>query len=206
MIGARAQTKCRKGPDPDDPSRMTRDKTEPSEDRKIRLAAIQHSGGKQIDSLIHALARELRADGVRVGGAIQANVVRDQDCHCDMELEELTSGRTISISQQLGLESRGCRLNDRALDQVVALVDASLRDGLEVLILNKFGKQEADGRGLRNTIAQAAAEGIPVLVGLNQVHAAAWHAFCGGEGTILEADRAAIMEWLRESLPGRSAL
>lgn len=184
---------------------MTADSAERNEDRKIRLAAIRHSGGKQIDSLIGSLAHQLRDDGVRVGGAIQANVVRAQACHCDMELEELTSGRIISISQQLGVESRGCRLNDRALEQVVALVDASLRDGLEILILNKFGKQEADGRGLRNTIAQAAAEGIPVLVGLNEAHAAAWHQFCGGEGTILEADRAAITRWLRESLPSRAA-
>jgi hypothetical protein len=83
-----------------------------------------------------------------------------------------------------------------ALEQIVALVEASLEDGLDILILNKFGRQEAEGKGLRNAVAHAVAADIPVLVGLNRAYAAEWREFCEGEGQLLEPEPAAVACWL----------
>ena len=58
----------------------------------------------------------------------------------------------------------------------------------DILVLNKFGKQEIEGKGLRNAIAMAVDAGIPVLVGLNRANVGAWNDFCGGEGTLLDAN------------------
>ena len=186
-------------------SAMTQDRAWSPEERGgadggVRLAAIEHAGTQEIDELISAVARRLRDDGLRVGGTVQSNPTRSDRQRCDMELEELTTGRAFPISQQLGPESRGCRLDGTALEQVVGLVDASLRRGLDILIVNKFGKQEAEGKGLRNTIAKAVEAGIPVLVGLNRAHAAAWRQFSGGQGKLLAPDAAVIDEWLQDSL------
>jgi nucleoside-triphosphatase THEP1 len=136
------------------------------------LAAIQHSGGRRIDCLIASIAGQLKRQGLRVGGVVQSNVEQAGECRCDMRLEELTTGRVVSISQRLGPQSRGCRLNDVALEQIVALVEASLVDGLDILILNKFGRQEAEGKGLRTAVAHAVAAGIPVLVHASPFRAA----------------------------------
>ena len=167
----------------------------------IALAAVRHSGGHEIDRLISAIASELKRKGYRVGGLVQSNRAAAGDCRCDMLLEELTTGQLHPISQQLGPGASGCRLDVAALAQVVAQVDASLRDGLDVLVLNKFGKQEAEGGGLRDAIANAVDSGIPVLVGLNQAYDSAWRQFCGGEGQILQADRTAVVAWLDVHLP-----
>jgi nucleoside-triphosphatase THEP1 len=162
----------------------------------VLLAAIQHSGGRRIDRLIASIAGQLKRQGLRVGGVVQSNVERAGECRCDMRLEELTTGRIVSISQRLGPQSRGCRLNDVALEQIVALVEASLEDGLDILILNKFGRQEAEGKGLRTAVAHAVAADIPVLVGLNRAYVAEWREFCEGEGQLLEAEPAAVTCWL----------
>ena len=167
----------------------------------LPLAAIVHSGQGEIDRLVSDIADELRKAGYRVGGVAQSNSPLPGDCRCDMNLEELTSGTIIPISQQLGRQSEGCRLDPTALERMVGLVDASLATGLDILIVNKFGKQEADGRGLRNTIAEALIAGIPVLVALNASLLPAWRQFSGDEATRLSPDRDAIRSWLARNLP-----
>lgn len=160
------------------------------------LAAIRHSDGSEIDRLLSSIALELKQDGYRVGGVVQSNKEKPGDCRCDMVLEELTTGQTYSISQDLGREANGCRLDVAMLTQVAAQVEASLENGLDILVLNKFGKREVEGGGLRDAIAVAVQGGIPVVVGLNHDYENAWQQFCGGEGQILEADSATIRRWL----------
>ena len=50
----------------------------------------------------------------------------------------------------------------------------------DVLVLNKFGRHEAEGRGFREVIADAVAREIPVIVGLNELNKAAFMEFSGG--------------------------
>ena len=168
------------------------------------LAALLHAGDQQGDKRMSAIAANLKAQGYRVGGVVQANIIQPGQCRCDMVLEELTSGRTIPISQDLGNESQGCRLDPAALEHVVGLVETSVRGGLDILILNKFGKQEAEGRGLRTAIAIAVDAGIPVLVGLNRTHVDTWNDFSGGEGRLLEAGTGDVESWLGRSLTGHA--
>jgi nucleoside-triphosphatase THEP1 len=167
----------------------------------IRLAAVQHSGGPEFDRLISSIADRLKRQGYHVGGIIQSNSMQPGECQCDMLLEELATGQVHQISQQLGPGSTGCRLDVSTFENLAARVEASLRDGLDVLVVNKFGKQEAEGRGLRQAIANAIAADIPVLVGLNRAYAPAWHEFCAGEGQLIDADEAAITAWLDDHLP-----
>ena len=168
--------------------------------QSVPLAAVKHKGSGEIDDLITRVAHELVEAGYKVGGAVQSNDVPPGDCRCDMALEELTSGEVIPISQDLGKASDGCRLNDVALDRVVGLVESSIEPGLDILVLNKFGKQESEGRGMRSAIAGAVSQGVPVLVGLNEALADAWAEFSGGEGRFLDADPKAIEAWLGDIL------
>jgi hypothetical protein len=65
-----------------------------------------------------------------------------------MELTVLPRGPALCISQDLGAGARGCQLDPGALERAVARVDMSLaEDAPELLIVNKFGKREAEGHG-----------------------------------------------------------
>ncbi len=126
-----------------------------------------------------ALARRLAAQGLRLAGAVQTNLNRSADCACDMELTVLgTDAAPIRISQSLGEGSQGCRLDADGLERAAALAASGL-DGADVALVNKFGKQEAAGRGFRDFIAAAMAEEIPVLIAVAPELVAAFTGFAG---------------------------
>lgn len=161
------------------------------------LIAVQSGERGKVDEVIAELAETLVRGGLDVAGLVQSNLAREDRCRCDMALRELASGREIGISQDLGNGSRGCRLDPGALETAVGWVQAALSPSIDALILNKFGKREAEGAGLRPVIASAVALGIPVVVGLGAENRAAWDAFCAGDGEIVQAsDIAQVAERL----------
>lgn len=180
---------------------MVLDSSQTSACNRPYLAAIQHSGDHHIDKLLAEVVHQLKRRGYRVGGVVQSNVPQPDGRRCYMVLEELTSRQTVSISQQQGPGSRGCKLNSAAFEHAVGLVEASLHDGLDILILNRFGKQESEGRGFATTIAKAVDANIPTLIAVKPDYADAWHQFCGEEGQVIKADHRALDQWISGSLP-----
>ena len=66
----------------------------------------------------------------------------------------------------------------------------------QLLVLNKFGKVECDGGGLRDLIASAIDRGIPVIIGVPRRNLDAWRNFAG-EFAVELSDRAGEFErWL----------
>lgn len=147
------------------------------------------------DRLLAALAAQLRGRGLRVAGAVQVNVDRPDSPRCDMDLHVLTGDEVVRISQNLGRESRGCRLDPGGLERAVGLVAAALDNGPDLLIVNKFGKQEVDGRGFRPLIGEALARDIAVLTAVSAGNRAAFLDFCDGYAEELAADATALRDW-----------
>lgn len=160
------------------------------------LAAVLYNSGAEYDPLLARIAERAIARGIKVAGVVQVNETYDALCACDMTLRDLTSGTEVSISQRLGKHSRGCRLDPSALERAVGMAEAGLAAGAELLILNKFGKMEASGRGFRPMIADAVAAGVPVLVGVNRSNLEAWQAFAGEDNVVLDAVAAPIDAWI----------
>lgn len=125
------------------------------------------------------LARTLSAQGLRLAGAVQTNLDRGADCACDMELTVLgRDAAPVRISQSLGAGSQGCRLDADALERAAALAASGLKDA-DLALVNKFGKQEAAGRGFRDFIVAALDQGTPVLVAVAPELVPAFAAFAG---------------------------
>lgn len=160
------------------------------------IACVAAEGRGAVDRLFQAVAARLAADGWRLAGAVQENCDRDDDEHCDMDIRVLPAGGTYRISQQLGRGSSGCRLNPDALERAVA--EATRLWGKarpDLLIINKFGKMEGEGRGFRDLIARAAAEGVPVLIGVNGLNRVALEEFLGGPAPLLAAGLQDVLDW-----------
>lgn len=134
------------------------------------------------DRLLARFADRLVAAGRPVVGMVRADVPQRFDC--EMHLRLLPDLGVRSISQDLGTEAEACSLDAGALEEVVAQVNRSL-DMAEpgtVVILNKFGKQEAAGRGCRDLIARALETGLPVLISVPPETRAEFDAFSAGLG------------------------
>ncbi|OWY12411.1 hypothetical protein B6V73_18180 [Thioclava sp. JM3] len=163
------------------------------------IAAIESPGRGDADFMMARFARQTISRGLRVCGVVQVNIDRPQSHACDMDIQVLPNGPVLSISQALGAGSRGCRLDPRALETSVAAVSRSLADGADLLVVNKFGKMEAQGRGFRPVIAEAISRGIPVLVGINGLNGPAYDAFTGGYGCRLPFSIDAISNWFDDA-------
>ena len=166
----------------------------------MKLAYTIGLGRGDTDAILYDVARAVQASGLRLAGTVQINSEQPCDGPCDMDVLVLPEGPTIRISQSLGPGARGCRLNPDALEQAVAAAQTQLARGAEAVLINKFGKHEADGRGFRDVIAQALEHDVPVVVGLNRANQAAFDQFCGGEATELPPNRADILAWLNGHL------
>lgn len=153
------------------------------------------------DRLLAGVASRLGAEGWPLAGAVQVNREVAAGRPCVMDLHVLDGLAVVRISQDLGALSKGCRLDPQGLEQAVALVERALDrqgdDRPRLLIVNKFGKQEAEGRGFRPLIGRALADGIPVLTAVNDHCRAGFLAFAGGIGTGLPAEEDQVLDWCR---------
>jgi len=162
----------------------------------VRIACIMAGGAGQTDRLLHDFAARAAARGLRLCGTVQVNTDCGPDRPCDMDVRVLPDGPVIRISQSLGAGARGCRLDPEALEQAVAEAEARLTAGADLVIVNKFGKHEAEGRGFRALIAEAVAAGVPVVVGVNGLNAARLAAFLGADPDRPEPTPEALDAWL----------
>lgn len=169
------------------------------------LAFFTSTERGQTDRLLANVADRLRGGGVHLAGAIQINVERPDSPRCDMELHVLDGNQCVRISQNLGRASRGCRLDADGLERAVGLVQAALAAGPDLLIVNKFGKQEADGRGFRPLIGEALAACIPVLTAVGPSNRAAFLDFCDGIAEEMPADPDALCDWYARQARGLHA-
>ncbi|MDO5704139.1 MAG: DUF2478 domain-containing protein [Paracoccus sp. (in: a-proteobacteria)] len=150
-----------------------------------------------------ALADTLAADGARLAGAVQHNIGGDDDCATRMELRVLGDpGAPVTISQSLGPGSSGCRLDAGALELAVARVAARV-EAADLLILSKFGKQEAAGRGFAPVIGQAMTADVPVIVYVGAEYRADFDAFAAGLAEEIAPD--SVDDWCRAVLRARAA-
>ncbi|MCB1396925.1 MAG: DUF2478 domain-containing protein [Rhodobacter sp.] len=166
----------------------------------MQLAYTLAAGRGDTNLLLLGLARRLMARGLRLAGTVQINTDRADGGPCDMDVLVLPNGPVLRISQSLGRDSRGCRLDPSALEAAVGHVAASLDGAVDLLILNKFGKHEAEGRGFRPLIAEAALRGIPVLTGLNGLNRDAFQEFAGGLAVEVTPRAADLEAWCRAAL------
>lgn len=160
----------------------------------MQLAYVSLSGRGATDACLADAVARMRAAGLALAGTVQTNPPRAGRAVCDMDLHVLPGGPVLRISQDLGAAARGCRLNSGALEEAVACSQQRLARA-EALVVNKFGKTEAEGRGFVPVIAEALERGLPVLVGVNALNLEAFLAFAGDLALALPADPARVAAW-----------
>lgn len=143
-----------------------------------------------------AVAKRLVARGLRLAGVRQINEPCENANRCHMKLEDLSDGSVILISEDRGPEARGCRLDRGALTEASERVAAAIRRGVDLVIVNKFGKAESEGGGMRDVIALAAGSGTPVLICANDEHHPNLMGFAGDLAVALPLSEPDIDHWL----------
>ena len=159
------------------------------------IAAVIYGQDDDCDGLLAAFAHDLMRAGTRVAGLGQINA-GGTCAELDMELEALDTGRRINICQDLGAGSaHSCRLDPAGLAEAAAALRRALGHPVELVIVNKFGRMEAEGSGLIDEIGAVVEAGLPLVIGLPQRFTDAWSSYSGGMATTLACSRDALDAW-----------
>ncbi|MTV18282.1 MULTISPECIES: DUF2478 domain-containing protein [Bradyrhizobium] len=161
------------------------------------VAAILYQPDDDADKLLAGFVQDLARHDVRVGGIVQRNFRNANGTHVMLAVDVAT-GREISISQLLGSGAASCQLDTNGLAEAAVVISRALRDQVDLLVISKFAKQEAIGRGLRAEFVDAITRGVPLLTAVPRRCLADWSAFTGDVGMLLPCDRQAVEEWWRD--------
>jgi hypothetical protein len=161
----------------------------------VTLAAIRYTRGLDVDALLLEACDALRARGLRLGGVIQRASGGLGACSTSVRVVDLRSGEAYDIWEERGACASGCRLDERGLIDAEATIKATIADGVDLVVLNRFGRSESLGRGLTGCFAAAIDAGVPVLTAVRAPYDEAWRAFHGGLGQDLPADREQVTGW-----------
>lgn len=162
----------------------------------MQLGYVTCEGKGQTDQLLAQITERLEAAGLRLAGTVQSNTERTDRSVCDMDLRLLPDGPIVRISIDRGPQARGCRLDAGALEQSVLWTSKALEnENVQMLVVNKFGKREAESKGLAPVIAQALERGLPVLVGVNALNMKDFLIFSDGLAIALPPDIDKVVEW-----------
>ena len=164
------------------------------------IAALVYANGIYPERVIARAVERLRDRGVPMAGALQCTILDTVDRHpCDLLIEDLTTGDVTPIAEHRGRQARGCKLDVGLLTELAHGVVTGVRSGTaRLLVINKFGKTEAEGGGLRDAIAEAVGRDIPVLVGVPMRNLDQFRAFAGPLAVELPVNEAALAGWLAE--------
>lgn len=165
-----------------------------SETESLPIAAIvlDGSGG----DILATFVAEVVGQGVRVRGLIQQHLP-------ELCLVDVHSGQVYPITQDLGPQATGCRIDPGGFAAAAMVLRRALDDA-ELVVVNRFGRLEAEGGGLVAEMLAVMAEGVPVLTCVNVDQLAAWQRFTGGAGVLLPADPAALRQWWHDILGPRA--
>jgi hypothetical protein len=162
----------------------------------MKIASVTSPERGGTDQLLSDVAARLQAKGLQLAGIVKdVGYASGFDNGCDMKVRVLPDGPVIKITQDLGKGSDACRLDPGAIANAVASVESGSLDNADLFILNKFGPEEAAGRGFCSVIGAAIDRDIPVLVGVGGASKAAFDTFTGGLASALSPQVQTILEW-----------
>jgi hypothetical protein len=165
-------------------------------DSQCDLAALVYGPDQDPDALLNAFAADLAAEGVRVVGLIQGGHRVGQAPQLSAML--VHSGEDVELFQDLGAYAEGCRLDIQALTWAGQEIAAAIDRGADLLVINRFGKQEREGKGLLYLIDRALSAEIPVLVAVPDYCFETWVKFAEGMSVKIPVTRGALQGWWRK--------
>jgi hypothetical protein len=162
-------------------------------DAQCDLAALVYDDQDDPDAVLRDFAADLNAHGFRAVGMVQSGQCADSSLSAVL----VHNGETLLLAQPPSPGATGCKLDLARLQDAGARVAGALDSGADILIVNRFGKRERDGKGLGYLIERALDSDIPVVIAVSRQSFADWIKFAGGMSVKLACERQALEAWWR---------
>jgi nucleoside-triphosphatase THEP1 len=168
-------------------------------------AAILDDGSADSDNRLMEFAIQQQQAGLRVRGLTMRRCAGAAGCKANMVLVDIATGDEYLVSQPLGLGSSACRADTQGFARASQVLrDALLREP-DLVICNRFGGLESEGKGFAAELLDIMASGIPLLTLVSPARLDAWLRF-SGQASVLTAAPADWQSWLDATLGRRRAI
>lgn len=172
----------------------------------LPFAAVASDGVADVDGLLAAVVADQRAAGRRVHGLLMRHdgpPAGGTACAERMWLVDVALGTEYLVSQPMGRLSKACRADPQGFARATEVLRRALAEAPEIVVVNRFGRLEAEGGGLSAELLALMAEGVPLLTAVAPPYREAWLNFSGG-AALLPPEPAAVRAWLAQVLPATS--
>src|SRR5450631_3656440 len=145
------------------------------------------------DEVLRTFASDLNARGYRAVGLVQLGH------HC-LDAPKLSAmlvhtGEELQLFQNLGGCATGCRLDVGQLLDAGAQVASAIDQGADLVIVNRFGRQEREGKGLSFLVERALSADVPVVIAVPSHRFTDWIKFADGMSVKLHCDPGSLNAW-----------
>jgi Protein of unknown function (DUF2478) len=170
-------------------------------DAQCDFAAVVYGLTDDPDGLLLDFAEDLRRAGFRTAGLVQLGGSGPCD-HNELRTVVLSNAEVLGVAHDPASSTLGCRLDSRRLAGIASMIEAAIAAGADLVIINRFGKLEAEGEGLISLIKQAGDADIPVLIAVPEHRFAAWIRYSEGMSVRLACHRGALDLWWQSVTQG----
>jgi nucleoside-triphosphatase THEP1 len=137
---------------------------------------------------------KLKSMNIRVGGVLQEALYNSAGEITGLDAVDVVTNQRIPISRPSKNEDE-CGLDVSALAETTRIIRDAINDRLDLVVVEKFGELEQDGRGLIDEIFQTIAEGIPLMISVPEAALPVWQQRSGELGSVLAFNEQAFEQW-----------
>ena len=160
-------------------------------------AALVYPTGNAEALPLAGFAEELKTRGFRVGGLVQT-IERDAEGYKQSITGiDVGTGEATILARYQGDRrvDANCGFDVAALAAATRAVRGAMANDADLIVIEKFGRHEGEGGGLRDEILGALAAGIPTVTAVSSTVLGEWSAMLGGLDVYLPATRDALWKW-----------
>jgi hypothetical protein len=177
-----------------------------------KVGALLYDDAVAVDAVLTAAVAAIRARGVVVGGLLQRFGERLSNGKQSMWLDDIATGRRIRLDQPRGPGAKACTLDLDALAQASCMLRYTIESAPALIVVNRFGRAEVEGGGMRAEIAEAICSGAAVLIAVRSSRLDQLRDFLGESPAPVMPSPQAIADWAervtascRKACPARAA-
>ena len=130
----------------------------------------------------------------RVGGVLQEAIFNLEGGIAGLNAVDVSTNRRIPITRPVKNDSE-CSLDVSALAETTSIIRNAISDRLDLIVVEKFGELEQNGKGLIDEILQTIVEGIPLLISVPEAALPLWQERSGELGSVLPYSEETFQKW-----------
>jgi nucleoside-triphosphatase THEP1 len=158
------------------------------------IAALVYATGDRPDLVLLDFARHVSDSGRRICGLIQFRDRRSDDTR--RRVMVLDAWTEVDVSHETSTVGGGhCHVDEGWMDRMAAQVRASIRDGVDAVIVNRFGPLEAAGGGFCDAIRVASETQTPLIIAVPAFEFERWTRCSNGMTVRLDCALDPVREW-----------